>query len=594
VIADARAAGDVELLARAVLLLASDVRPGVVDRQQVALLEEARAALGDRAPALGCRVVARLATAYQPAPDPAMPRALARDVRARAEALGDPAVIADVLELAGWGIYDAPLAERTAWAAELLERALAAAQLDKALVAYDWLAFDHIEAGDFGAFDRDVAAMLQIADELGHPRYRWRPLLVASMQATMNGRFAESDRYVTEIEQLAPLTDDPALAISLPLHKLLRASILRRDDEVRTACATVDAALRPLVNAPVIAASMRGVCLARIGDVAGAKSELALIGARMPLAALHESSLFDPVIATLGEHIAAAGSEVERKNARIAVARITARHINGGQMPYSYDGPVARVLGLLDASLGDLAGAERALRDALELSRGFDHRPWIAQIAHELATVLARIGRGADARAFEDEAQRIAHELGMPGLAKPDRGDDAPLRCERSGHEWRIVRGASAIAVKDSRGMQLLARLVDNAGEELHVLALASDEGTAAPDSNAGEILDERARKAYRRRLGELADALADAEARGDAKRATAIERERDALVAELARATGLGGRARTSASATERARVNVQKRIRDAIARIGEADAELGRFFERTVRTGTFCCFRP
>jgi hypothetical protein len=39
---------------------------------------------------------------------------------------------------------------------------------------------------------------------------------------------------------------------------------------------------------------------------------------------------------------------------------------------------------------------------------------------------------------------------------------------------------------------------------------------------------------------------------------------------------------------------VNVQRRVKDAIARIAELDAELGRFFDTTVSTGTFCCFRP
>src|SRR5262249_7273572 len=75
VAASARAAGDAELLARAALLHAADVRPGVVDRAQVALLEEARAALVDRSPELACVVLARLATALQPAPDPSVPAA---------------------------------------------------------------------------------------------------------------------------------------------------------------------------------------------------------------------------------------------------------------------------------------------------------------------------------------------------------------------------------------------------------------------------------------------------------------------------------------------------------------------------------------
>jgi hypothetical protein len=74
----------------------------------------------------------------------------------------------------------------------------------------------------------------------------------------------------------------------------------------------------------------------------------------------------------------------------------------------------------------------------------------------------------------------------------------------------------------------------------------------------------------------------------------TRLREERESILSELSRATGLGGRARAAASVTERARVNVQRRLKDAIARVSEADERLGRHLERSVRTGTFCCFRP
>ncbi len=91
-----------------------------------------------------------------------------------------------------------------------------------------------------------------------------------------------------------------------------------------------------------------------------------------------------------------------------------------------------------------------------------------------------------------------------------------------------------------------------------------------------------------------LAAEVAEAEGHGDRGRLAKLERERDAIEEELARAVGLGGRARKAASATERARVNVQRRVKDAIGRIREADEELGRFFEKAVTTGVFCVFRP
>ncbi|HUJ60649.1 MAG TPA: AAA family ATPase, partial [Kofleriaceae bacterium] len=593
VIARARVAHDPELLARAALIQLADIRPGVIDRAQVALLEEARDGLADRAPALACRVVARLATALQPAPDPAIPMAMAREVRARALALGDPAVVIDVLELAGWGIAEAAYGERVAWASELRDRALAAAAPDKALAGLLWLALARLETGEFTALERDVAAMLAAADELGHPRHRWRALLLVSLHAISAGRFADSDRALTEIEQLAPVIDDPALALALPLHRLMRALVGRRDDEVRAQLAGLADVVRPVATAALMEAILRGVCAARLGDLELARGELARVTARLPLTALEARAVSgqDPVRAFVAELVAAVGSDGERRHMRGVLARLEATDVCGGAITFSHDGPTARVRGLLAASLGERAEAEAALRDALALCRARGHAPWVAQIAHELASVL---GDGAEARALADESARLAGELGMIGLARGERPFAAPLRIERAGNDWRLARGAASAIVKDSRGVQLLARLVERPGEDIHVLALASDDAAAAPESTAGEQLDDRARAAYRRRLGELADALADAEQRGDARRAAMLERERGALIGELARATGLAGKARIAGSTSERARVNVQKRLKDAIGRVAEIDRELGAYLERAVRTGTYCSFRP
>jgi hypothetical protein len=62
----------------------------------------------------------------------------------------------------------------------------------------------------------------------------------------------------------------------------------------------------------------------------------------------------------------------------------------------------------------------------------------------------------------------------------------------------------------------------------------------------------------------------------------------------ELAAGLGLGGRARKVSSNAERARVNVRKRVLDAITRIGEHNPALAKYLEQTVKTGTFCSYRP
>jgi hypothetical protein len=46
--------------------------------------------------------------------------------------------------------------------------------------------------------------------------------------------------------------------------------------------------------------------------------------------------------------------------------------------------------------------------------------------------------------------------------------------------------------------------------------------------------------------------------------------------------------------SMSERARVNVQRRIKDALTRIGNTDAVIADYLRSAIRTGTYCTFRP
>jgi hypothetical protein len=67
-----------------------------------------------------------------------------------------------------------------------------------------------------------------------------------------------------------------------------------------------------------------------------------------------------------------------------------------------------------------------------------------------------------------------------------------------------------------------------------------------------------------------------------------------DFLVAELARALGLGGRDRRAASHAERARLNATRAIRAAMANLARADPTLGQHLAATVRTGRYCSYTP
>ena len=98
----------------------------------------------------------------------------------------------------------------------------------------------------------------------------------------------------------------------------------------------------------------------------------------------------------------------------------------------------------------------------------------------------------------------------------------------------------------------------------------------------------------YQRRLEDLEETVAEAESFGDAARAARAREEIEMLGAELGRAVGLGGRARRAGGAAERARSAVQRRIKNAIERIGEHAQALAALLGRTVRTGNYCVYRP
>src|SRR5262249_21136476 len=142
------------------------------------------------------------------------------------------------------------------------------------------------------------------------------------------------------------------------------------------------------------------------------------------------------------------------------------------------------------------------------------------------------------------------------------------------------------------RGLADLQQLVLHPGRSFHVRILDSVESGAplgpaghvdAAESvvgglgDAGEVLDDQARRAYRERLAEARRELEEAEGYHDLGRADRLRAELEALEQELSGAVGLGGRPRRARSDLDRRRVAVTKRIRAAIAQIAEACPVLG-----------------
>jgi hypothetical protein len=102
----ARTQHDATLLARAALEHGTALIYGHVDSELVALLKEALDALPSVDGVLRARVMARLAAALQPAPDPEGPIQIARDAIAMARRLGDREALLDTMRNGGSAMVD--------------------------------------------------------------------------------------------------------------------------------------------------------------------------------------------------------------------------------------------------------------------------------------------------------------------------------------------------------------------------------------------------------------------------------------------------------------------------------------------------------
>jgi hypothetical protein len=172
---------------------------------------------------------------------------------------------------------------------------------------------------------------------------------------------------------------------------------------------------------------------------------------------------------------------------------------------------------------------------------------------------------------------------------EPATGSVGELR--RTGAAWSISWRGELATIADAKGVHDLATLLGHPRTPIHVLDLI---GTGYTGGSAGPLLDQQARTAYRQRLRQLTDELAEAEEFADVGRTERLRAEQQFLAHELAAALGLGGRARVAGDPVERAHKAISMRIAAAIKAIDRVHAPLGRHLRASIRTGRHCVYEP
>jgi tetratricopeptide (TPR) repeat protein len=264
-------------------------------------------------------------------------------------------------------------------------------------------------------------------------------------------------------------------------------------------------------------------------------------------------------------------------------------------------GTVQVRLGTLAATMGDHARAAEHLEAAAIAHREAGAAPITALAEAELAESLRALGQHGRAEELAGHALRTARALGMQPLierieAGPRPAEDTPgvdAQLVQEGETWLIDFGGQQARLRHRRGIAHLARLLERPHVEIPALELAGGEARAA-EGDAGPMLDDEAKRAYRHRVDELREEIDEARRWNDPERAERAGAELESLTAELSRAVGLGGRDRRAASNAERARVSVTRAIRSAIEAIAEQHGGLGRHLTASVRTGTHCRYAP
>lgn len=612
----ARSLGDSELFARAALALGAEGSVGRTDPVVMSLLDEALALLPPGDGPYRAKVMARLASARQPALDPRGPVVLAREAIAMARRLGDSSQVLPVVHAAMGALMDfAPAEERAALNDEVARLAAVAGDRPRELRARTRLAFDCIELGDIDGFARAVATYEAVAGRTPQPRYQWVGPMFRSMCANWEGRFDDADRLEAEARRIwdgakiqgPPLTPGRGLAVAF----------LRENPEGIEQ--GLSAYLRAYPDQAQLAPIFRAYLQAWKGERVEGTSAFTKVspGGLGPV-------LANARILEFATEIVCATHDLEF--AELAYEQLL-RHAG---KPLMVTGIGFCLHGVTDVALLRLASllrkfdaADRHARAAMEFCERLGARPIAAKVQYYWAESLASRGDATALSRAHDllrQSRETAERLGMvwrvercrmlaqhldglsavssapahsrPVAAGPNQTDSS-VTLALEGEYWTLSGLGEICRIRDGRGMRMLAALLRQPKRELHVLELS---GSTEPvdGGDSGAAIDREARDAYAKRLRDLSEEMSEAEEWNDAGRRESLANEIAQLEQELARATGLGGRERRVGSAVERARVNVRRRLSLVMQRIEGTAPALGKHLGDSVRTGTYCTYDP
>jgi len=590
----ARDSSDLVLRARTEVGAHLWVNAFVPDPTRLRRLEEVLADLPAEELRLRAEVLGRLAVVGgADLDDVDRARAWADEALDVARRVGDPVLVAQALLNRTMAPGSrAELDTRLVVADEVVGLAERAGRSDLAYYGHQRRFCHHLNRGDVGAANHAIERAELLARLLPSPGWRHRALVRRTTLLAVVGSRQAAMASMDEAVQIGAGPIEPIVLLCCELlHRLMLLELYggadpRAEEVYRTLLPLIDDVPSGILQV------QKGFAAQRLGDEARVQDVLLRYG-REPERILRSLS-GDQYLRMLCDTIARAGATSLVGPAYDALLPYAGLLNIGGAESVGL--PVDDVLGRLAALAGDAPAAVHHARDAVALARSLPSPPMLVHCLDHLADALARAGDG-DSGPSRAEAAALALAAGVeragrecpPAAAAGTRS--ATLR--REGPQWVLTSPLGAARLADSTGLGQLARLLDVTGVEVAAVELAAP-AYAPVAAGLGPALDGQAKRAYRQRLAELQAEVDDAEACNDPVRGERAHVEIDALLRELRRAVGLGGRDRPTASDVERSRVNVVRSLRRATTAIAQQAPELARHLEVSLRTGRYCSYSP
>ena len=417
-------------------------------------------------------------------------------------------------------------------------------------------------------FRRVLDRWFRLLDARAEPRDRYMVLTRRAALALLDGDSDTAGQLMHEAADVGTAICEPDTGNVLMSQRVALAHVLDdRDELLRVA----HEAVAWWTGAPVLAHAVAAGAYAGAGDLASAAHEITMVD-RVGGLSNEGSYLRSVLISHLAEAAVALDRHVLCRELLDEIEPLAGDcGVNGAVVAFA--GPFAYPAAILARALGDDSRARLHAKTSLDSAQRLGARTWVER-SERLLTELDR----------PDGTGRV----GQRPVSTADRAE-----LTRNQGFWTITWRGEQATIPHLKGLSDIAALVRQPGTDVPALQLVSrlPRATGATDT----VIDMQALAAYRRRIIDVEAEIDQAVEDNDRGRVEHLDNEREEILAEIRRATRLGGGPRAAANQpAERARKAVSARIRDAIKQLEPLAPDLAAHLDRSIRTGLRCCYDP